>query len=315
LSDLEKARVLVERIRGMAPGERREFLRRACDVDTDLAGSVEELLSQSGETLEDLVTLQFQVPSTDARSPNLSGQRGANRYSVIGTIGRGGFGSVYRAYDDLLEREIALKVLHFSPGLAEEQRLQKLLSEARTVARLDHRHIVPIYDAGLEEATLWLAMRLLQGRSLDAILRDDGILDVSGAVRLLSPIARALDHAHERRIVHRDVKPSNILVEHLGTEEEHSWLDLEPREETRRNTELYGARADRGSKSRWSGRCVRTGVRGLGGTVWNSCIWRRELLGDHLPHRARTGQGNRQARAKHKPGDRERGPAGAGEVG
>jgi len=149
----------------------------------------------------------------------------ASRYRIEGEVGAGGFGRVYRALDVRLRRVVALKALFVTEtSELSAERAMRFLSEARTLARLEHRHIVPVYDAGVEANTPWLAMKLIEGQSLASTLAEQGPLAPARAVQLLSQVARALRHAHERGIVHRDVKPANILVGRGEDGSEWVWL-------------------------------------------------------------------------------------------
>ena len=148
----------------------------------------------------------------------------AGRYRIEALLGQGGFGRVYRAFDQKLERIVALKVLTLPQDPeAQSVRIRRFDEEARAVARLDHPSIVPVYDAGLEEENPWMAMRLVAGSSLDKALRKGGPLPPARALRLLLQMAGALSHAHRRGVVHRDVKPANILLEERDGAE-HAWL-------------------------------------------------------------------------------------------
>ena len=132
-------------------------------------------------------------------------------YRVESEVGRGSMGTVYLAHELALERAVALKVL--VPELARDERFrERFLSESRLAASLEHPHIVPIYSAGEDDGHLFIAMRYVEGRDLDALLAGVGKLEPDQAVALLRQIAEALDTAHERGLVHRDVKPANILV-------------------------------------------------------------------------------------------------------
>lgn len=138
----------------------------------------------------------------------------ADRYQVLDEIGRGGFGTVYRAFDPRLGREVAIKRLSepVDPGSDLQARFER---EARILASLDHPNIVPIFDAGLDDDYPYIAMKLVAGRSLRQVL-DEGPLEERDALSLLKQIAAGLAHAHSRGILHRDVKPSNILEEKDG---------------------------------------------------------------------------------------------------
>jgi serine/threonine protein kinase len=135
-------------------------------------------------------------------------------YRIIEPLDRGGMASVYKAYEPALDRYIALKVLPpeflHDPTFAERFR-----HEAKLIARLEHRHIVPIYNFGIDEGVPWMAMRLVQGGTLSALLKT-GALERRLAVEILRESAEALDHAHREGILHRDVKPQNILLDRDG---------------------------------------------------------------------------------------------------
>jgi len=139
------------------------------------------------------------------------------RYRVLGELGRGAMGRVYVAYDPNLERRVALKVMSPAAGEdpeEEEELRQRFLLEARAAGRLAHPGIVAVHDADTDPASglPYIAMELVEGESLEALLRREGRLPELLAVDLVARIARALGFAHARGIVHRDVKPANILL-------------------------------------------------------------------------------------------------------
>ena len=143
-------------------------------------------------------------------------------YQIEGLIGRGGMGAVYRAEEVGLGRRVALKVI--APELAEDHRFrERFLRESRVAASLDHPHVVPIFNAGEDDGALFLAMRYVEGTDLGKLLAAEGALEPGRAVALLEQVGEALDAAHEQGLVHRDVKPSNILVSVAGGKE-HCYL-------------------------------------------------------------------------------------------
>jgi tRNA A-37 threonylcarbamoyl transferase component Bud32 len=136
-------------------------------------------------------------------------------YRVEQLIGRGGMGEVYRAYDSRLDRNVALKIL--APRYADDDEFrERLLRESRLAASLDHPNVVPVYDAGEADAGFYLAMRYVEGADLRAVLRREGPLAPARALAIVSQVGAALDAAHAKGLVHRDVKPSNVLIDESG---------------------------------------------------------------------------------------------------
>ncbi len=146
---------------------------------------------------------------------DLSGQR-VDRYQILELLGQGGMASVYRAIDTRLEREVAIKFIRreaFPPQMA-EQILQRFEREAKALARLSHPNIVTIYDYGEYQGSPYLVMQFVSGGTLSNRLGTR--MSYQLAASLLAPIAQALEFAHQRHIIHRDVKPANILVTEGG---------------------------------------------------------------------------------------------------
>jgi serine/threonine-protein kinase len=142
------------------------------------------------------------------------------RYRLDAELGRGGMSTVYRAFDTVLERTVAIKLMHREIATDSDQ-LERFRREARAVARLNHPHVVTVIDAGEEPAdggtgTPYIVLEYIDGETLKAIIRSEGPLDISRAIAYTIEVARALGAAHEQQIVHRDVKPHNILVSEEG---------------------------------------------------------------------------------------------------
>ena len=136
-------------------------------------------------------------------------------YELEEEIGRGGMGIVYRASQAALARTVAVKVL--LPHLAQDgEFVERFLREARAAAKLEHPGVVTIYDVGEFEGTYFFSMRWLQGRPLEEILAEDGALPIDAAVSCAAQVAAALGYAHEAGIIHRDVKPANVILDGSG---------------------------------------------------------------------------------------------------
>jgi serine/threonine protein kinase/DNA-binding XRE family transcriptional regulator len=144
---------------------------------------------------------------------DLSG-RAIRGYDLGERIGAGGFGAVYRAVQPLVEREVAIKII--LPQYADHPEfIRRFEAEAQLVARLEHPHIVPLYDYWREPGVAYLVMRLLRGGSLQAKLKE-GPLALDAVVLLLEQIGAALHTAHRAGVVHRDLKPANVLLDEDG---------------------------------------------------------------------------------------------------
>jgi eukaryotic-like serine/threonine-protein kinase len=139
-----------------------------------------------------------------------------DRYQIIKLLGNGAMGNVYLAEDPFLGRKVALKVIsivHAMQLQVREAFLSRFSAEAKTLARLDHPCIVQIYDSGEERGKPWIAFQFVDGESLEAILSRRKKLTIRRALLFAIDIASALQHAHEWNIIHRDVKPGNILID------------------------------------------------------------------------------------------------------
>ncbi len=140
-------------------------------------------------------------------------------YEVESVVGVGGVGILYRARQLRLDRPVALKLVE--PETARDPVLrERLRREARAVAALDHPNVVPLYEAGEEDGTIYIATRWVEGAELGTLIHDDGPFDPGRAARIAAQIAEALALAHEKGLIHRDVKPSNVIL----TPEGHAYL-------------------------------------------------------------------------------------------
>jgi serine/threonine protein kinase len=136
-------------------------------------------------------------------------------YRIEAVIGRGGMSVVFRAESIRLGTDVALKIL--APELAQDDMFrERFVRESRIAATINHPNVVTIYDAGSAEGLLYLAMRHIRGRDLKAIIREQGALPLTRTVSITSQVASALDAAHAQKLIHRDVKPANILVYEEG---------------------------------------------------------------------------------------------------
>ena len=186
--------------------ERSGFLLEECRGDEALRTEVAQLLAeQNTKTFLDKSPLDFREP--------LIGKR-IHVYKISSLLGSGGMGEVYRAHDDRLGRDIAIKVLlpeTFNNSLARA----RLLREARTASRLNHPNICTVYDVGDAEEFTYIAMELVEGETLADRL-ERGALDSDSAVQYGIQLADALAHAHERGVVHRDFKSANIIITRMA---------------------------------------------------------------------------------------------------
>ncbi|MGE5126385.1 MAG: serine/threonine-protein kinase [Betaproteobacteria bacterium] len=162
---------------------------------------------------------ELTVPEAPAPgAATLAGLLG-ERYRTVARLGAGAFGEVYRAHDGVLGRDVAIKRIRLEafaePAQLEEVK-QRFLREAQLAARLRHSNIVTTHDIVSSPATSFIVMELVEGRTLQSLLEARGRLPLEEASRLLGQVAAALDHAHASGIVHRDVKPANVMVEPSG---------------------------------------------------------------------------------------------------
>ncbi|NNE34306.1 MAG: protein kinase [Rhodothermales bacterium] len=204
----QEVRSLFDRALDMPAEDRSAFLDEACKGDHDLREQVESLLSADNEPA-DVFGSSFENVA-DALAPgDIGGKIGP--YRIIKRIGRGGMGVVYLAHDDRLGRDVALKFIpvHLSE---DEGARKRLIAEARAVSVLDHPHICTIYDIGeAPDGRTYIAMAYYEGETLRSRL-ERRRLPTDEALEIAAQLASALEAAHARGIVHRDIKPGNVLL-------------------------------------------------------------------------------------------------------
>lgn len=228
--DWTRVQELFSRALDLSPSQRDEFLREASGGDAGLLAEVRAMLAQ-----HEAAPLDFLSPpdadigaGEEAVEPSLVGMRfGAGDFEIIRELGRGSMGVVFEARQISLDRRVALKVLR-EGLLTRRSDVERFHREAKSAAKLQHPNIVRVLADGVEERTHWFAMELVDGHDLDQDLRNlrngaasilptesDGS-EIRAAARVAAEVAEALEEAHANGLVHRDVKPSNILLTREG---------------------------------------------------------------------------------------------------
>ncbi len=143
----------------------------------------------------------------------------ADRYRLVESIGQGGMGRVWRATDEMLDRQIAVKEMRIDGHDPEDSRTrrERTLREARATARIDHPGVVRVHDVVDAGERLWIVMELVDGRSLERLLAEDGPLDAHDTARIGLELVDALGQVHAQGVLHRDIKPANVLIRRKGT--------------------------------------------------------------------------------------------------
>ena len=144
-----------------------------------------------------------------------------SRYRIDDEVGRGGMGVVYRGTDLTLSRPVAIKALR--AGDSDSTVLSRFMREARSLARVEHVGVVPVYAVGREGGVYYMVMKFVEGRSLSAVLKDQAQLDEDKVRRLVSEVCDALAALHKSGLIHRDIKPGNIMV---GSDGRMTVMDL-----------------------------------------------------------------------------------------
>jgi tetratricopeptide (TPR) repeat protein len=201
--------------RGLSGAAREQFLADATGGDTDLLREVESLLQRAQQSPGFLEGPSTNGTATLPALPTLTG-REIESYIVRERIGAGGMGEVYRAHDRRLQRDVALKVLPPSvlsggDDTSRAERLRRFKQEAQALAALNHPHIVTVHEVGVVDGAPFIAMELVEGQSLRERIQS-GALARAQALEITAQVARALASAHEKGIVHRDIKPDNVMI-------------------------------------------------------------------------------------------------------
>ncbi len=232
----ERVKEIFEGALERSPEKRSEFLAEACAGDESLREEVHRLLAEhdrAGEFLNSPAWPKGALPTSTTESavqgaeeliappgsPRAllkAGETFADRYEIKGELGRGGFGAVYSAFDrGPLQRTVALKVIRLASGQPSELAAfarQRFLEEARVAGNLSHSNVATVFDVGESAGCVYMTQELAPGRDLRKILSEAGALPLRRIVAIARQICEGLAHAHARGIVHRDIKPGNIVV-------------------------------------------------------------------------------------------------------
>jgi eukaryotic-like serine/threonine-protein kinase len=194
------------------PERRARFIGDACRGDAAMAARLRQLVAEceEGDALLDAGAIErFSFLLDDDETVPRFPATLAGRYQVQREIGRGGMAIVFLAHDTAHDRPVAVKVLR--PSARARVGAARFLAEIRTTAALRHPHIVPLYDSGEAEESLYYVMPYYDGGTLASRLDETPRLPIAEALRIASDVAAALEHAHGAGLIHRDIKPSNIL--------------------------------------------------------------------------------------------------------
>jgi serine/threonine protein kinase/dienelactone hydrolase len=206
---------------GLPPQDRSAYLDSVCQGSPELRLQVERLLLEDhrlGSFLAEPAFAPAESPQGVSIASSIIGGLTAGttlgRYTIIEPLGAGGMGVVYRASDDKLERSVAIKLL--APGLVTgEDARRRFHKEARALAKLNHAHVAAVFDVGQESGVDYIVMECVPGQSLAARLKQ-GPLSLKDATSVVLQIAQALEEAHEHGVVHRDLKPGNVMITPKG---------------------------------------------------------------------------------------------------
>ncbi|HZZ82272.1 MAG TPA: serine/threonine-protein kinase [Gemmataceae bacterium] len=220
--DLDRVKRVFEAVSAVDDSSARTaLLERECGNDAKLRQQVEAMMRDKEQLASTQITSQSvieldvtftprQQPAKTGPEPRFPPGSRLGKYDIQAFLARGGMGEVYRGFDPLVERLVALKVL--PAGLAtNSEAMQRFLAEARAVGKLQHSHTVTLFEIGQHDDTLFLAMEFVPGGALADLLEKQGKLDWKRATRFLCEVCDGLAAAHAVGVVHRDIKPENLL--------------------------------------------------------------------------------------------------------
>jgi len=210
----ERGKEILEQALRLAPQERQAYLGATCGADADLRRELESLIASYEEAGSGFLgadaseVLQLTPPRA------LSSGTKLGPYELIKLLGAGGMGEVYRARDARLDRIVAIKILPAAFS-ADRERLHRFEREARSASALNHPNIVTIYELGQDRSCHYIAMELVEGKTLRELL-GSSLLPMRKTIEIAAQVAEGLTKAHEAGITHRDLKPENLMVSHDG---------------------------------------------------------------------------------------------------
>jgi tetratricopeptide (TPR) repeat protein len=217
--------------------------------------------------------------------PAITARKGSTRYQILSELGRGGMGIVYKASDTVLDRVVAFKVL---PDALKEnpQALKNFLREAKSAAQLNHPNIVTVYDAGEQDGRYYIAMEYVDGNTLKEIVRRRGAIAPGGVLHVLVQMCEALAYAHDKKIVHRDVKTANTMWTRDRKAKIMDFGLAKVIEEVRNHTTLVSGTPYYMSPEQTLGRNVdyRTDIYSLGVTVFELATGRLPFTEGNIPY-------------------------------
>jgi tetratricopeptide (TPR) repeat protein len=246
------------------------------DVEQRLARVRAKLATQPGESAA--------APAADEAMP-AAARTQPSRYQIVGELGRGGMGIVYKAKDTVLDRLVAYKVL--PDALKENQQaLKNFLREAKSAAQLNHPNIVTVYDAGEQGGVYYIAMEFVDGNTLKEIVRRRGAIAPGGVLHVLVQMCEALAYAHDKKIVHRDIKTANTMWTRDRKAKIMDFGLAKIVEEVRNHTTLVSGTPYYMSPEQTLGRNVdyRTDIYSLGVTVFELATGRLPFIEGNIPY-------------------------------